>query len=95
MRNTNIKFNQRKNIFKQRKEVDTMKKLIGRFLHDQRGVNTLEILIIAAVLVAVALLFRTQLMDFVQQIMGPIFGSADKITEGIEGTTTAMLSLLS
>lgn len=67
---------------------------IKAFFADQSGVNTLEILIIAAVLVAVALLFREQLMDFVKSITVPIFGTKKQITQGLPEATTGIITML-
>lgn len=39
------------------------------FWKDEEGLGTLEILLIVAVLVGVALLFRTQIMDWVDKLL--------------------------
>ena len=54
-----------------------------RFVKDNRGSNTLEIVIITAVLVAVALIFRNELMGFVQSLVQTIFGVEDDILGGL------------
>lgn len=41
--------------------------------HDQKGLGTLEIVLIIAVLVAVALIFRTQLSSFAQSLINKVF----------------------
>lgn len=46
-----------------------------KFLKEEDGLGTVEIVIIIAVLVAVAILFRRYIIDFVQKMMGSIFGS--------------------
>lgn len=42
-------------------------------LKDQQGLGTLEIVLIIAVLVAVALIFRTQLSSFAQNLINKVF----------------------
>lgn len=42
-------------------------------LRRPEGLGTLEIVIIIAVLLAVALLFREQIMSFAQNLMGKVF----------------------
>lgn len=44
-------------------------KLGKKFWKDEEGLGTLEILLIVAVLVGVALLFRTQIIAWVQQLL--------------------------
>ncbi|NLU53164.1 MAG: hypothetical protein GXX10_09935 [Clostridiaceae bacterium] len=50
-----------------------MKNKLLRFLKSQRGINTVEIVIILAVLVGLAILFRTQIVNFAKDIMDSIF----------------------
>jgi len=50
-----------------------MKNKLLRFLKSQRGINTVEIVIILAVLVGLAILFRTQIVSFAKDIMDSIF----------------------
>lgn len=54
-----------------------------RFAQDRRGSNTLEVVIITAVFVAVALIFRNELMSFVQTLVQTIFGVGDDILGGL------------
>ena len=51
-----------------------MKSWIASFWKDEEGLGTLEILLIVAVLIGVALLFRTKITDWV----GTILGDMDK-----------------
>lgn len=46
-----------------------MKKWLKRFLKEEDGLGTLEILLIIAVLVAVALLFRDRITSFVTDLL--------------------------
>lgn len=65
-----------------------MFKLIKRFLKEEDGLGTVEIVIIVAVLVAVALIFRRAIFDFVSNIIKKIFNNDldGKILEGITPT---------
>lgn len=52
-----------------------------RFLKEEDGISTVEIVIIIAVLVAVAIIFRNQIIAFVTKLMSNIFGnSADDLS---------------
>ncbi|NLJ70633.1 MAG: hypothetical protein GX328_04130 [Clostridiaceae bacterium] len=42
-------------------------------LQDEQGLGTLEIVLIIAVLVAVALIFRTQLSSFAKSLINKVF----------------------
>ena len=50
-----------------------------KFIRDEKGLGTVEIVIITAVLVGLALLFRTQIIGFLNSILGRTFESADSI----------------
>jgi len=49
------------------------------FIKDEKGLGTVEIVIITAVLVGLALLFRTQIIEFLNSILGRTFDRADTI----------------
>lgn len=51
-----------------------MMKMLKDFLREEDGMGTVEIVIIIAVLVAVAIIFRNQIIGFVTTIMNNIFG---------------------
>ncbi|MCG8499708.1 MAG: hypothetical protein MJB12_04795 [Firmicutes bacterium] len=55
-----------------------MVKVFKNFLKEEDGVGTVEIVVIVAVLVGVALIFRKQLFAFVENLMGRFF-DADTI----------------
>lgn len=59
-----------------------MKKLLSRFWKEEEGMGTVEIVIIIAVLVAVALIFREQIIGAVTNLMGKLFSNenTDKMT---------------
>lgn len=50
-----------------------MKKLLKRFCREEDGMGTVEVIIIIAVLVAVALLFKDGITKFVQNLMDQFF----------------------
>ena len=50
-----------------------MKNLLARFWTEEEGMGTVEIVIIIAVLVGIALLFRSQITSFVTGMMGRVF----------------------
>ncbi len=62
-----------------------MLKLIKNFLKEEDGMGTVEVVIIVAVLVAIALVFRRAIFDFVQSIVDKIFGDGvgGEIIKGI------------
>ena len=50
-----------------------MKKVLKRFWQEEDGLGTVEIVILIAVLVAVALLFRDGITQFVKNLMNTFF----------------------
>lgn len=54
--------------------------LILKFMKDEEGMSTVEVVIIIAVLVGVALIFRKQIFDFISHVAGKIFDE-DTIVE--------------
>jgi len=50
-----------------------MRNLLKRFWYEESGMGTVEIVIIIAVLVGVALLFRSQITSFVESAANKIF----------------------
>lgn len=55
-----------------------MKKI---FLFNEKGMGTVEVVIIVAVLVGVALIFREAIVNFVKQILGSVFDDSDIINK--------------
>ena len=49
--------------------------LLNNFFKEEDGLGTVEIVIIVAILVGIALIFRTAIIDFVKGILGQIFNS--------------------
>ncbi|NLP14285.1 MAG: hypothetical protein GX383_07440 [Clostridium sp.] len=62
-----------------------MLSLMKNFIKEEDGMGTVEIVIIVAVLVAIALIFRKAIYNFVKEIVGKIFndGVKDEVTEGL------------
>jgi Flp pilus assembly pilin Flp len=56
-----------------------MKKLLESFLKEEDGLGTVEIILIIAVLVGVALIFRNQLINFVNKVIGKVLPDPDSI----------------
>lgn len=50
-----------------------MLKLLKDFLKEEDGLGTVEIILIIAVLVGIALVFRNQIITFVNNIMSKVF----------------------
>jgi hypothetical protein len=46
---------------------------------DDKGIGTLEIVLIAAVLIMVAIFFKDWIMDFIGNLMDSVEGKADKV----------------
>lgn len=51
-----------------------MRGLLGRFIREEDGLGTVEIVVIIAVLVGIALIFRDAIIKFVTGIMESVFG---------------------
>ena len=55
-----------------------MKALIKRFWQEDDALGTVEMVLLLAALVAVALVFKEQLTDWVKSAVEKVFGNADK-----------------
>ncbi|RIE00981.1 multidrug transporter [Cohnella faecalis] len=44
---------------------------------DEEGIGTLEIVLIAAVIIAIALLFKDWILDFLESLMDKVEGKSD------------------
>lgn len=60
--------------------------LIKSFIKEEDGISTVEIVIIIAVLVGVAILFRNYITDFVKYLLGLVFDK-EKIDSPYDQTT--------
>lgn len=58
-----------------------MVETIKRFITEEDGMGTVEVIIIIAVLVGVALLFREQLIKFVNGIIDNLFPDAEQLED--------------
>ena len=54
--------------------------ILNDFLKDENGLGTVEIVIIIAILVGLALIFRKQIISFVNQLFEKIFADAGNST---------------
>lgn len=52
-----------------------MREMVKSFIKEEDGLGTVEIVLIIAVLVGIALLFKKQIVAFVARIMGGIVNS--------------------
>ncbi|MGE5615269.1 MAG: Flp1 family type IVb pilin [Bacillota bacterium] len=62
-----------------------MKNLLKKFMSEEDGLGTVEIVIIIAVLVGIALIFRDAIIKFVTDIMKSVFAD-DSITRDINSS---------
>jgi len=62
--------------------VDDMLKMLKNFIKDEDGMGTVEIVVIIAVLVGIALIFRDAIIKFVTDIMRSVFAD-DSITNDV------------
>lgn len=49
-----------------------MLQLLKNFIKDEDGISTVEIVVIIAILVGIALLFKKQIVEFVNRIIGNV-----------------------
>lgn len=54
-----------------------MMNLIKNFIKEEDGMSTVEIVIIIAVLVGIAILFRNYITDFVQYVLGMVLNKGE------------------
>ena len=62
-----------------------MKDLFRRFMYEEEGMGTVEVIIIIAVLVGVALLFRKKLIEFVNGIINNLFPDSSSLENNKAG----------
>ena len=51
--------------------------LLKRFMKEEDGLGTVEMVVLLAVLVSIALIFRNQIISFVRDNLASIFSNAD------------------
>jgi Flp pilus assembly pilin Flp len=61
-----------------------MIKLIKDFLKDEDGLGTVEIVVIIAVLVGIALIFRSVIFSFVKSALNKIVGQGNAALDDID-----------
>lgn len=55
--------------------------LLKNFFKEEEGIGTIEIVLIAVVLIGLVLLFKGQIMELFEKIMTKISGDTDSILE--------------
>lgn len=64
-----------------------MVKILRDFLREEDGLGTVEIVLLIAVLVGLALLFRRQVVGFVSRILGSTLGNEGEFNSNDIGNT--------
>ena len=62
--------------------------MLKEFFYDEEGMGTVEMVLIIAALVSIAIIFRKYVIDFVQNQLGSIF-DAGKDNAGVVTETSA------
>ena len=52
--------------------------MIKNFLRDEEGMGTVELVLIIAALVSIAIIFRNQIIGFVRHTLTDVFGKAER-----------------
>lgn len=52
--------------------------MIKNFLRDEEGMGTVELVLIIAALVSIAIIFRNQIIGFVRNTLTDVFGKAEQ-----------------
>ena len=55
--------------------------LLSRFIKEEEGIGTIELVLIAVVLIGLVLLFKGQIMAFIDKIMQKITTDTDSILQ--------------
>ena len=63
-------------------------KMLKEFWTEEDGITTVEILLVLAVLIIIAMLFRKTIMEWVQNMLGNIFTNVDPETMNQTPTPT-------
>lgn len=59
-------------------------KMLKEFWAEEDGIATVEILLILAVLIIIAILFRKTIVKWVEDILATLFPDASDVTEGTD-----------
>jgi Flp pilus assembly pilin Flp len=57
-----------------------MKKFLKRFWQEEEGMETIEVVVIIAVLLTIALIFRKTIVKFVTNLTGKLFTGEEDLT---------------
>lgn len=60
-----------------------MKQFMKKFWNDEEGIQTLEIMLIIAVIVVIALMFRKQIIEWVEQLFDIGKRNIDQFESGL------------
>ena len=60
-----------------------------KYLRDEEGMGTVELVLIIAALVSIAIIFRKYVIDFVQKQLGNIFNNSEVTNSVTTETSTA------
>ncbi|NLM10492.1 MAG: hypothetical protein GX213_06915 [Clostridiaceae bacterium] len=52
-----------------------MKKMIRKLISDQKGINTVEVVVLVAIALGLALIFREQIFTFVKKLLGDVLNT--------------------
>lgn len=52
----------------------------------RRGLGTVEVVIVIAVLIGIALLFRSAITAYARDIIESVFGDSSVVTDGLDGS---------
>jgi len=56
-----------------------MKKTFKELISDQKGINTVEVVVLVAIALGLALIFREQILNFINTVLGDVL-DADAYT---------------
>lgn len=52
-----------------------MKKIVQKLISDQKGINTVEVVVLVAIALGLALIFREQIFAFISKILGDVLNT--------------------
>ncbi|MBO9599283.1 MAG: hypothetical protein J7559_15865 [Cohnella sp.] len=64
-----------------RASISALRKVGNSLWRDEKGMGTLEIVLIVAVLIAVVLVFKDQILTFLDGLMDKVTGKSDELFE--------------
>ena len=54
--------------------------------HSRRGLGTVEVVIVIAVLISIALIFRSAILAYANDIIHAVFGDSASVIGGVDGS---------